>query len=75
MFYQSDTDENSAFNTITMAIPGDDDDIEDGDGDWTDIDDEDFEDMAEDDDDFHEMKQDNNIYDPFDDDHLPDDDD
>jgi len=55
--------------------PGDDDDINDGDGDWSDIDDEDFEDMAEDRDDLHAIELDNGIFDPEDDDHLPDDDD
>ena len=59
---------------ITLLSPGDDDDIEDGEGDRSDIDDEDFEDMAEDAEDFHEMELENNILDPDDDDHLPDDD-
>ena len=61
-------------NTITLNMPGDDDDVEDEDGDWSDIDDEDFEDMAEDEDDLHEIQLDNNILDPDDDDHLPEDD-
>ena len=61
-------------NTLTLEMPGDDDDVEDEDGDWSDIDDEDFEDMAEDEDDLHEIQQDNNILDPDDDDHLPDND-
>jgi hypothetical protein len=58
-----------------MSFPGDDDDANDPDGDWSDIDDEDFEDMAEDRDDFGEMELENGIFDPADDDHLPDDDD
>jgi hypothetical protein len=61
-------------STITLLSPGDDDDSSDEDGDWSDIDDEDFEDMAEDKDDFHEMEIENNIFDPDDDDHLPEDD-
>jgi hypothetical protein len=60
---------------ITFLSPGDDDDVEDEDGDWSDIDDEDFEDLAEDRDDLHEMELENNIFDPEDEDHLPDDDD
>jgi hypothetical protein len=59
---------------ITFLSPGDDDDAEDEDGDWSDIDDEDFEDLAEDRDDLHEMELDNDIFDPEDDDHLPDED-
>ncbi len=59
---------------ITLLSPGDDDDAEDEDGDWSDIDDEDFEDITEDKDDFHEMELENDIFDPDDDDHLPDDD-
>jgi hypothetical protein len=62
-------------NILTMLSPGDDDDIEDPDGDWSDIDDEDFEDLAEDRDDLHQIESDNNIFDAEDDDHLPDDDD
>jgi len=62
-------------DTITFSMPGDDDDDQDEDGDWSDIDDEDFEDEAEDKDDLHEMELDNNVFDPEDDDHLPDDDD
>jgi hypothetical protein len=61
--------------TITLMAPGDDDDVADGDGDWSDIDDEDFEDMADDRDDLHAIELDNDIFDPEDDDHLPDDDD
>ena len=56
--------------TITMSMPGDDDDANDEDGDWSDIDDEDFEDMADDLDDFHEMELDNDLFDAEDDDHL-----
>jgi hypothetical protein len=61
--------------TITLMVPGDGegDDLDEED-DWSDIDDEDFEDMAEDKDDFHEMELDNDLFDPEDDDHLPDDD-
>ncbi len=60
----------------TMAmLPGDDDDSEGESGDWSDIDDEDFEDMAEDKDDYHQIQVDNDLFDPEDDDHLPDDDD
>jgi len=59
----------------TMSSPGDDDDAEDGDGDWSDIDDEDFEDLAEDRDDLHRIELENDIFDPEDDDHLPDDED
>ena len=58
----------------SLLIPGDDDDPNDEDGDWSDVDDEDFEDMAEDGDDLHEMELENDIFDPDDDDHLPDDD-
>ncbi len=61
-------------NTITLLFPGDDDDVDDEDDDWSDIDDEDFEDRAEDLDDFHEMELENDIFNPDDDDHLPDDD-
>jgi len=57
---------------MTLLSPGGEDDNEDAD--WSDIDDEDFEDMAEDKDDFREMELDNDIFDPDDDDHLPDDD-
>jgi|GEM_PF-2301771 len=57
--------------TITMELPGDDDDPADGEGDWSDVDDEDFEDRAEDQDDLHEIELDDNIFDPEDDDHLP----
>ena len=60
---------------ILMSMPGDDDDINDPDGDWSDIDDEDFEDMADDREDLHQLEVDNDIFDPGDDDHLPDDDD
>jgi len=60
------------FETMTMQLPGGEDDNEEGD--WTDIDDEDFEDMAEDLDDLHEMDIENDLFDPDDDDHLPDDD-
>eukprot|EP01037_Dinobryon_pediforme_P008799 gene8799-8890_t len=63
-----------AFGTVTLSIPGDNDDFEDGEADWTDIDDEDFEDMAEDANDLHEIELDNNLFDEEDDDHLPDDD-
>jgi hypothetical protein len=70
-----ETTPTKAADTITMLSPGDDDDASDEDGDWSDIDDEDFEDMAEDQDDLHEMELDNDIFDPADDDHLPDDDD
>ena len=59
---------------IINAMPGDDDDPEDGEGDWTDIDDEDFEDTAEDNDDLSEIKEENNILDPENDDHLPEED-
>jgi hypothetical protein len=63
----------SAFSGIvTMLVPGDDDDIEDGEGDWSDIDDEDFEDMVEDEDDLHQIELDNDVFDPDDDDHMPD---
>ncbi len=61
-------------NNLTLMMPGDDDDPEDGEGDWTDIDDEDFEDMAGDDDDLSEIKEDNNVLDSSNDDHLPDED-
>jgi len=64
--------ENVFHGAITMLSPGGEDDNEDMD--WSDIDDEDFEDMAEDKDDFREMELDNDIFDPDDDDHLPDDD-
>ncbi|MDR3696452.1 hypothetical protein [Mucilaginibacter sp.] len=74
MFKGNKYSEDSVAEIATMLAPGDDDDIEDGDGDWTDIDDEDFEDMAEDRDDLHEIELDNDIFDPEDDDHLPDDD-
>jgi len=57
--------------TITLELPGDDDDPADGEGDWSDIDDEDFEDRAEDENDLHEIELDDNIFDPEDDDHLP----
>jgi len=57
----------------TMLSPGGEDDNEDMD--WSDIDDEDFEDMAEDKDDYHQIQLDNDLFDPEDDDHLPDDDD
>jgi len=56
---------------IILMVPGDDDDPEDGEGDWSDVDDEDFEDRAEDQDDLHEIELDDNIFDPEDDDHLP----
>jgi hypothetical protein len=77
MFYSRYENENldenkSESSGITMLSPGGEDDNEDAD--WSDIDDEDFEDMAEDKDDFREMELDNDIYDPDDDDHLPDDD-
>ncbi len=68
-------DESIVSAMTAMLSPGDDDDIEDGDGDWTDIDDEDFEDMAEDRDDEHESQIENDFFDPEDDDHLPDDED
>jgi hypothetical protein len=67
-------DDSSALETITLELPGDDDDPADGEGDWSDIDDEDFEDMAEDRDDLHEIELEDNILDPDDDDHLPDED-
>ena len=75
--YTNDTliDDKPAFNTISMSFPGDDDDEQDGDGDWTDVDDEDFEDMAGDMEDLHQIKINNDIYDPEDADHLPEDDD
>jgi hypothetical protein len=60
--------------TITFLSPGDDDDIDDEDGDWSDIDDEDFEDRVEDENDLHEILLENDLFDPDDDDHLPDDD-
>lgn len=72
--YTTVPDESSMPGIITMLLPGDDDDVNDEDGDWSDIDDEDFEDMAEDDDDLHEIQLDNDLSDPDDDDHLPDDD-
>lgn len=72
LFPENKYDEAPASNTITMLSPGGEDDNEEGD--WTDIDDEDFEDMAEDRDDFQQMELDNDIFDPDDDDHLPDDD-
>ena len=62
------------FGTVTLLSPGDDDDIDDEDGDWSDIDDEDFEDRVEDENDLHEILLDNDLFDPDDDDHLPDDD-
>ena len=56
---------------ITMLSPeGDEGEDEDS----SDLDDEDFEDLAEDRDDFHEMELENDIFDPDDDDHLPDED-
>ncbi len=74
LFPENKYDEAPAFDTITMLSPGGEDDELDQDKDWSDIDDEDFEDMAEDQDDFQQMELDNDIYDPDDDDHLPDDD-
>jgi hypothetical protein len=68
------TEEHHTQGMVTMLSPGDDEDIEDEDGDWSDIDDEDFEDMAEDRDDLHEMQLENDLTDEDDDDHLPDDD-
>jgi hypothetical protein len=60
------------FNTITLLSHGSgDDEVE---GDWDDEDDEDFDDRAEDENDLHEIQLDNDIFDPDDDDHLPDDD-
>ncbi len=70
-----ETTPTKAVETVAMLSPGDDDDANDEDGDWSDIDDEDFEDMAEDRDDLHEIELDNDVFDPADDDHLPDDDD
>jgi len=68
----NNSEENVSNSAIAMLAPGGEDDNEDMD--WSDIDDEDFEDMAEDKDDFREMELDNDIFDPDDDDHLPDDD-
>jgi hypothetical protein len=59
-----------AYNTTASSSP-DEDEIE---GDWDDEEDEDFDDRAEDENDLHEILVDNDIYDPDDDDHLPDDD-
>jgi hypothetical protein len=62
-----------AFDTITFLSPvGDEDDQ--AEGDWDDEEDEDFDDHAEDRNDLHEILLDNDIFDPDDDDHLPDDD-
>jgi hypothetical protein len=73
------SDEVVFIDTLTLLFPGDGDDPgerrNDSQDDWSDIDDEDFEDMALDDDDLHEIELDNDIFDPEDDDHMPDGDD
>lgn len=62
---------------IIMALPGDDDDIEDDsdtDDGWEEIEDEDFDDLLNDRDDLNEISIEDNELGPEDDDHLPDDD-
>lgn len=72
-FTETENKEFPSNDITTMLYPGGEDDNEDMD--WSDIDDEDFEDMAEDKDDYHQIQLDNNLFDPEDDDHLPEDDD
>jgi hypothetical protein len=81
MFFTAiDTAANTYSNNFLMAIPGDDDDIEDDsdtDEGWEDIEDEDFDDKLNDMDDENQVKLEDNIFDDDDDeddDHFPDDD-
>ena len=70
--YENSVLNQETFNTITLlSHDNGDDEAED---DWDDEDDEDFDDRAEDENDLHEIQLDNDIFDPDDDDHLPDDD-